>query len=181
MGDLNSQIQAIMVDLAYRDAGNNNYTQTKSMALSKATPFFDWVFPVIDENAGEVRYSGHGPVHGRHHPGHPGNRGYPPDDRARRQGRGPAGTRRWLPAAIDFSAVKLIIVTLHYADPPNGIDERKDLTFKNGDPAKTWAFDMKNKSARDYTWSARAFMTDGSRQDIAEQPGEGDTVVPMLV
>jgi len=85
------------------------------------------------------------------------------------------------PAAIDFSAVKLMIVTLHYTDAPNGVDERKDLTFKAGDTAKTWTFDMKSKSARDYTWSARCFMTDGSRQEIAVQPGEGETVVPMLV
>jgi hypothetical protein len=180
VGDLNTRIQAIMVDLAYRDAGNNNYTQTKSMALSKATPFFDWVFPVIDENAGEVTYSGTVQYMD-------GTTQDIPETVATRptiELGDKVADRLELtvePAAIDFSAVKLMIVTLHYADPPNGVDERKDLTFKNGDPAKTWAFDMKNKSARDYRWSARAFMTDGSRQDIAEQPGEGETVVPMLV
>jgi hypothetical protein len=180
VGDLNTKIQAILVDLAYRDAGNNNYTQTKSMALSKSTPFFDWVFPVIDENAGEVRYSGTVQYMD-------GTTQDIPETVATRptiELGDKVADRLELtvePAAIDFSAVKLMIVTLHYADPSNGVDERKDLTFKNGDPAKTWAFDMKNKSARDYTWSARAFMIDGSRQDIAEQPGEGETVVPMLV
>ncbi len=180
VGDLNTKIQAIMVDLVYRDATNNDYTQTKSMALSKATPFFDWVFPVIDENAGELRYSGTVQYMD-------GTTQDIPETVATRPtielGDKVADRLELevMPDALDFSTLKLIIVTLHYTDPPNGIDERKDLTFKNGDGTKTWAFDMKNKSARDYTWSARCFMTDGTRQDIPEQPGEGNTVVPMLM
>jgi hypothetical protein len=180
VGDLNTRIQAIMVDLVYRDPSNNNYIQTKSMALSKSTPFFDWAFPVIDENAGEVRYSGTVQYMD-------GTTQDIPETVATRptiELGDKVADRLELtvePAAIDFASVKLMIVTLHYADPPNSVDERKDLTFKSGDGAKSWAFDMKNKNARDYSWSARCFMTDGTRQDIPEQPGEGETVVPMLV
>jgi hypothetical protein len=176
VGDLNAKIQSIMVDLVYKDAANNNFTQTKSMALSKATPFFDWTFPVIDENAGEVRYAGtiqymDGTT-----------RDIPETVAARSTIQlGDVVADRLevmvVPDLIDFTAVKLVNVSLHYTDAANQVDERKDLIFKAGEQAKTWTVDLKNKAARDYKWSARFFMADGTRKELTDQPGQGETVI----
>jgi hypothetical protein len=176
VGDLNTKIQSIMVDLVYKDAGNNNYTQTKSMALSKATPFFDWTFPVIDENAGELTYSGtiqyaDGTT-----------QDIPPTKAMRSTIQlGDVVADRLevmiVPDLIDFTAVKLVNVSLRYVDDPNHVDERKDLIFKAGEQAKNWTVDLKNKAARDYKWSARFFMSDGSRKEVTDQPGQGETVI----
>jgi len=176
VGDLNAKIQSIMVDLVYKDAANNNFTQTKSMALSKATPFFDWTFPVIDENAGEVRYAGtiqymDGTT-----------RDIPETVAARSTIQlGDVVADRLevmvVPDLIDFTAVKLVNVSLHYTDAANQVDERKDLIFKAGEQAKTWTVDLKNKAARDYKWSARFFMADGTRKEVTDQPGQGETVI----
>lgn len=176
VGDLATRIQSIMVDVVYRDAGNNNYTQTKSMALSKATPFFDWTFPVIDENAGELKYSGtiqyaDGTIRDI------------PETKATRSTiqLGDVVADRLevtvVPDLIDFEAVRLANVSLRYVDAGNGIDERKDLIFKKGDSAKTWTVDLKDKAKRDFKWSARYFMANGTRKDVTDQPGDGETVI----
>lgn len=173
VGDLTNRIQTIMIDLVYRD-GANNYTQTRTMALSKATPFFDWTFPVIDENAGELKYSAtiqymDGTVREI------------PETRATRATIqiGDAVADRLqvtiIPDLLDFSLVKLANVRLRYVDGDAGQDNT--ITFRKGDPAKTWLINLKDKSKRDFAWSARYFMADGKRVDVPEQPGEGDTVV----
>lgn len=176
VGDLNARIQSIMVDLVYKDAANNNYTQTKSMALSKATPFFDWTFPVIDENAGEVKYSGTIQYMD-------GTTQDIPETVAKRSTiqLGDMVADRLeimvVPDLVDFTKVKLVNVSLHYIDSANQVEERKDMIFKAGEQAKNWVVDLKNKNAREYKWSARFFMADGTRREIAEQPGQGETVI----
>ena len=55
MGDFTGRIQTIFVDLEYNDA-TNKYTQNKSQALTGASPFFEWTFPVINDKAGKVTY-----------------------------------------------------------------------------------------------------------------------------
>lgn len=176
VGDLNAKIQSIMVDLIYKDAANNNYTQTKSMALSKATPFFDWTFPVIDENAGELKYSGTISFMD-------GTTQDIPETVATRSTIqvGDVVADRLevmiVPDLIDFAAVKLVNVSLRYVDDTNHVDERKDLIFKQGEQAKNWTVDLKNKAARDYKWSAKFFMADGSRKEVTDQPGQGETVI----
>lgn len=173
VGDLTARIQTIMIDLVYRDAANN-YTQTRTMALSKATPFFDWTFPVIDENAGELKYSAtiqymDGTVREI------------PETKATRATIqiGDVVADRLqvtvIPDLLDFSLVKLANVRLRYVDGDAGQDNT--LTFRKGDAAKTWLINLKDKTKRDFAWSARYFMTDGKRVDVPEQPGEGDTVV----
>ncbi|CAE6729131.1 hypothetical protein [Candidatus Nitrotoga fabula] len=176
VGDLNARIQSIMVDLVYKDTANNNYTQTKSMALSKATPFFDWTFPVIDENAGEVKYSGTIQYMD-------GTTQDIPETVAKRSTiqLGDMVADRLeimvVPDLVDFTKVKLVNVSLHYIDSANQVDERKDLIFKAGEQAKNWVVDLKNKNAREYKWSARFFMADGTRREITEQPGQGETII----
>jgi hypothetical protein len=176
VGDLNARIQTIMVDLVYRDAANDNYTQTTSVALSKSNPFFDWSFPVIDENAGETRYSGtiqyvDGTIQDI------------PEQVATRPTiqLGDVVADRLevvvVPDLIDFTLVRLVNVSLRYTDAANQIDVRKDLIFKAGEPMATWVVDLRDRLARDYRWSARFFMADGSRKELVDQPSEGDTVI----
>jgi len=55
VGDFTGRIQTIFVDLEYNDA-TNKYTQNKSQALTGASPFFEWTFPVINDKAGKVTY-----------------------------------------------------------------------------------------------------------------------------
>ena len=176
VGDLDTKIQSIMVDLVYKDASNNNYTQTKSMALSKEMPFFDWTFPVIDENAGELKYSG--TISYKN--GTTQNIPETIADRSTIQLGDVISDRLEVivvPDLIDFSTVKLVRVSLRYVDEPNNVDERKDIIIRPDGQEQYWTVDLKNKAARDFTWSATFFMADNSQKEITNQPGQGGTVV----
>ena len=37
---------------------------------------------------------------------------------------------RLIPDLIDWAAIKLATIDLHYSDPPNSIDERESFTFR---------------------------------------------------
>src|SRR5690606_34863673 len=175
VGDLDTRISSIMVDLAYRDA-DNAYTQTTTMALSKSNPFFDWTFPVIDENAGEVTYSGTIQYMD-------GTSRDIPEQKATRSTvqLGDVVADRLevmvVPDLVDFAAVRLVRVSLRYLDDANGIDEREDLIFKPNETAKDWIVDLRDKARRDFTWSASFFMADGTRKELTDQPGQGGTII----
>jgi hypothetical protein len=175
VGDLQNRIASIMVDLVYKDAANS-YTQTKAVALSKSQPFFDWAFPVIDELGGEVTYSGTIQYTD-------GTTRDIPLQRAERSTiqLGDIIADRLVvsvvPDLIDFTKVRLVNVSLRYVDEAHGIDERQDLLFKQGDAAKTWTVDLQDRAKRDYKWSTRFFMADGSRKDVVDQDGAGETVI----
>jgi len=176
LGDLDSKIQSIMVDLVYKDAANSNYTKTHSVALSREMPFFDWTFPVIDEHAGEVKYSGI--ITYRN-----GTTQDIPETVATRSTiqLGDMVADRLevtvLPVMLDFTEVKLVTVALRYIDAPNNIDERKSMTFKMGDSEQLWTVDLKDKAARDFTWSAVFYMVDGTQKKVADQLEQGGFVV----
>ena len=165
-----------MVDLTYKDAANSNYTQTCSVALSKESPFYDWTFPVIDENVGELKYSGiitfrNGTTEKI--------KETVADSSTIFVGETVIGRLEVtvLPELIDFTAVKLVTVALRYVDAPNDVDVRKSMNFKPGDREQLWTVDLKDKTARDFTWSAVFYMTDGSKKTINEQLEQGGTVV----
>jgi len=176
IGDLETRIQSIMVDLIYKDAANNNYTKTHSVALSKEMPFFDWTFPVIDEYAGELKYSG--TISYRN-----GTTQDIPETIATRSTiqLGDMVADRLevtvLPDLIDFVAVRLVTVALRYVDAPNNVDERKTMSFKPGDREQLWIVDLKNKAARDFTWSAVFYMADGSQKKTGDQLEQGGVLV----
>lgn len=175
VGDLDTRISAIMIDLTYRDEAND-YTQTLTQRLSKSQPFFDWAFPVIDETSGEVTYSATIQYTD-------GTSKDVPSQTATRSTiqLGDVIADRLsvdvLPDLIDFSEVRLVTVTLRYRDTENGIEESEDLVFRDGDSQKNWTVDLIDAAKRDYTWSARFFMTDRSRRELSDQVGDGDTVV----
>jgi hypothetical protein len=160
-GDFERRIDTIFVDLAYDDA-TNNYRQTSSIALSKDKRFIDWTFPVVDERVGKVTYraittfrdgsssdTGEQPV--------TGSTLLLGEDTA-------TLTVRLIPDLIDWTAVKLANVELHYTDGQT-IDERESFTFRKGAPEAKWELALRDRTKKTYDWTAKFFMQDGSKRD----------------
>lgn len=174
-GDFDTRIDTIFVDLKYLD-DDNAYTQTHSVALTKESTFEDWTFPVVSETAGKVTYSANirfkdGTVQQL-------------PETAAEQNTIMLGDAvlyqeiEVMPDLVDFDAVKLIKVTLHYADEANGIDESGDLVFKKGAAnSLRWSFPYKDKTKKSYDWSASYFMADGSVKKIAATTTSEKTLV----
>jgi hypothetical protein len=162
VGDLDNQIASITIEAAYVD-GANNYKQTKTLNLSKATAGMDWEFPVIDDTAGKVTYSGMITL----------------KDGTSRQIAETPTTRSVVqvglvvskfldisvvPDLLDWSKVKLANVSLAYDDDPNNVHEKADLRFKSGDAEKKWRVPLMNGGKTDYNVTATYFLPDGSRK-----------------
>lgn len=176
LGNFDTDVDTIFVDLKYSD-DKRQYTVTKSIALSKQQPFFDWSFPVINPTAGKVSYSGTiklkngtveaiAPVDGA------------PDTIL--VGKLVADTLEIsvAPDLIDWSAVKLVKVSLHYADAANHVDVHKDFLLKQGAPAASWKVDLKDKTKTAYDWTATYFM---NTQPASERQAHGTTSDTILV
>ena len=174
-GDFAVRIDTIFVDLRYRD-DENNYTQSHSAALTEGNTFFDWSFPVIDEQKGQVIYSGNirfkdGTVEAI------------PETEATKDTimLGDVTMTNEISVMadlIDFAATKLVKVTLHYHDDDSGIDESEDLVFKSGEPTtKAVAFPVKNKAKRLYEWKASYFQADGAVLTINPTTTTEETLV----
>jgi hypothetical protein len=164
IGDLQSDIGTIFIDLKYVDA-TNKYTQTSSVALSKANPFSDWSFPVIDENTGKVTYSGSIQFQD----------GKTEDIKETETTKNTimVGKARdeneflqvqVVPDLLDFTQVKLVQLALRYVDEGNGVDVRKDLVIKGTEPVSPWVVRLQDKTKKNYQWEATYFMTDGTKR-----------------
>ncbi|NER82023.1 MAG: hypothetical protein F6K42_21170 [Leptolyngbya sp. SIO1D8] len=71
-----------------------------------------------------------------------------------------------VPDLLDFSQVRLVKLSLRYADTANGVNERKDFIFRNGAAnMTTWTIELEDKNQLEYTWQAMYFMVDGSRKE----------------
>ncbi len=168
VGDLQNKIASIMVDLTYEDA-ENDYRQTKTVALSAATPFLDWSFPVVSETGGEVRYAAtiqYKDGTSREIASTPATRNTIElgDIIARRL------NVRVVPDLVDFTRVKLVNVSLHYLDAANAIDQRHDIMFKTSVPEQVWTVDLKDAQSTTYEWSALFFMADGNKVRVPKEP-----------
>ncbi len=164
IGDLQSDIGTIFIDLKYVD-DTNKYNQTSSVALSKANPFFDWSFPVIDENTGSVTYSGSIQYQD----------GKVEDIKETETTKGTimVGKARdeneflqvqVVPDLLDFTQIKLVQLALHYVDEGNGVDVRKDLVIKSTATVPPWVVRLQDKTKKNYEWEATYFMTDGTKR-----------------
>jgi len=171
MGDLQSDIGSIFVDVKYVDS-TNNYTQSNSVALSKSTPFIDWTFPVIDDSTGTITYSGSiqfqdGQVQNI------------PETTATKDtimvGR-PKDDTEFLsvtvqPDLLDFSKLKLVKVALHYSDPDHDMDSTKDFIItKSTTNAPTWTLRLQDKKKRSYEFKASFFLLDGTSRTVGPIP-----------
>ena len=178
IGDLQSDIGTIFVDLKYVDAANN-YTKTKSVALSKANPFFDWSFPVIDENTGKISYSGSIQFQD----------GKLQDMKETETTRSTimVGKARdedeflqvqVIPDLLDFTQIKLAKLGLHYVDEGNGVDVRNDLIVKKDGPVPPWVVRLQDKTKKSYQWEATFFMADGTTRHAGPATTSEKTLVP---
>ena len=72
-----------------------------------------------------------------------------------------------VPALLDMTKWKLVIVKLTYTDPGSGSQQEKILQFTPGtdttDPA-TWTIALHDEKATTYTYEVQAFGVDGSRK-----------------
>jgi hypothetical protein len=163
-GDFERRIDTIFVDLTYDDE-RNGYRQTSSMALSKDKRFADWSFPVIDERAGKVTY--HAITTFKDGTSSDGGE-QPLSGTTLLLGEDTATlTVKLIPDLIDWDAVKLATIELHYTDAENTIDERESFTFRKGSPEAKWELAIRDRSKNTYEWTAKFFMADGSRKEIA--------------
>jgi hypothetical protein len=178
MGDLQSEISTIFVDLKYWDA-ENQYTQSKSIALSRTTPFSDWTFPVISETKGKVTYSGNIQF----------------ADGRMEEIKETETTKSTIlvgkakdpneflevqidPDLIDFAIVKLVKVSLHYVD----LNLRKDYILKKDTTSvPPWSIRLQDKTKRTYNWNATFFMTDGTSRPLGTPEQPKTTSEPTLL
>jgi hypothetical protein len=167
IGDLQSDVGTIFVDLKYSDDANH-YVQNASVALSKSQPFFDWTFPVIDDSIGKVTYSGSiqfqdGQVQNI------------PETAAGKNtimvGRAKDDTEflsvTLQPDLLDFTKLKLVKVDLHYADPAHGVETTKDFILtKNTSTPPVWTVRLQDKGKKSYDYRASFFLLDGTSKSV---------------
>lgn len=175
-GDLDNDIQTIFVDIKYIDE-KNTYVKNISIALDKARPFFDWSFPAIDEMAGKIVYKGSIQF----------KNGQVEDipEQTTKENTILVGSKvedvleiEVIPTLIDFTKVSLITVSLKYVDEENDVRENRSMTFNaSANTPQTWKLSLKDKNKTKYQWSARFFMADTSKREIAPQETEELTLV----
>lgn len=165
VGDFQSKIQSVFLDLEYVDE-KNDYMQSKSQALNQSVLFFDWTFPVISESGGIVTYSGAVSYF---------------DGTSEEIPRTVAPTSTILVPKpvedflevmivtdlVDWGTVRLCRVSLSYQDPDNGVSESKDFIFSPSNTAsQTWKIELKDNERNTYAYTATYFMTDGTRKTV---------------
>ncbi len=166
-GDFDTVIETLFLDFEYEDAANG-YRQTQSFAFSSdGKRFEDWSFPVINEKQGTLKYTG--------------NIVY-------RDGRAPLviGEKtvtgntvlegedvlklnvELVTDLLDWSALKLVMVTLKYEDKPNDLmDTRSFRLAETVGAPDPWIVNIKNKAKTDYSVTAKFFLKDGSKKEAA--------------
>lgn len=165
VGDFTNRIQTVFVDLDWLEDANG-FEQTKSQALSAASPFFDWTFPVIDDGNGKLTYKA---------------------TTAYKDGTSeqlpltisststillPPPVAAFLevqvvPDLVDWTACRLARVSLSYSDPDHMVQESKDLILSaTAHPASTWRVELKDKSKDDYTYTVTYYLTNGQQKTI---------------
>lgn len=163
-GDFEKVIDTLFLDFVYVDDANN-YRQEKSFAFSASGKRFDdWSFPVISDKVGKLTYTG--------------NIVY-------KDGRTPTPIPEkevtsntvlegedvlklhveLIPDLLDWSAMKLVTVTLSYDDDANGIHETDTFTLRKDATVPPWDVDIKDKGKKSYKVAPKFFMMDGSKKE----------------
>jgi len=164
-GDFVNRIQSVFVNLKYTDT-KNDYTLTRSQALTAATSFFDWVIPVISETLGQVSYSADVIYKD-------GTSEHIPETNA--QGDTillPTPVQAFLEVAlvtdlIDWTQVKLVRASLNYHDPDGGVTTAKDFIFSQQKSAGvSWKIELKNREHTTYSYTITYFMTSGLQKTV---------------
>jgi hypothetical protein len=165
VGDFTNRIQTIFVDLEYNDQANG-YSQNRSQALTSASPFFEWTFPVVDDGAGMVTYKAMVAYKD-------GTTEPIPSTVA-------TSNTILLPPAVEaflevqvvtdliaWDQVRLVRLALSYADPDNRVAQSKDLIFSPTNKAgTTWKVELKNRQKDDFTYQITYYLTTGLQKTV---------------
>jgi hypothetical protein len=165
VGDFTNRIQTIFVDLEYTD-GTNNYTLTRSQALTGASPFFEWTFPVVNDKAGKVTYKA--------------TIAYKDGSNEILQPVVAASNTILLPPAVeafldvqvvadlvDWTQVRLVRVALSYTDVDTNVSQSKDLIFSATNKANTtWRVELKNKLHDQFTYAVTYYLVSGMQKTV---------------
>lgn len=172
-GDFERMIDTLFVDLVY-DEPASRLRQTKSLAFSRqGNRFSDWTFPVIDERAGTLSYTGN--ILYQNGEAQPIA---DPDVKGNTLLLGPEVLEvQLVPDLIDWTRVKLVTVTLSYEDTANQIAHNDTFTFRKDAAPVTWTVGIKDKSRRGYKVSAKYFLDGGARKEV----GPTDSTDEVLV
>lgn len=165
VGDFTGRIQTIFVDLLYRD-DVNGYEQNKSQALTGASPFFEWSFPVIAERAGKVTYQATTAFKDGT------TEEVPPTEATTGTILLPPVVEAFLEVQvvtdlIDWSTTRLARLELAYADPDNGINHTKTWIFSPTNAAgQAWKVELKDRQKLDYTYTVTYYLTTGLQKKV---------------
>ena len=165
VGDFAARVQTVFVDLEYKDTANA-YTQNKSQALTAQSPFFEWVFPVINATAGQVTYKAMVSYKD-------GTTDSVPVTVA-------AGSTILLPPVveaylevqvvpdlIDWALVRLARVSFAYADPDSKVAASKDFIFSPANKAgASWKVELKNKQQDAYRYTVTYYLANGLQKTV---------------
>lgn len=163
-GDFDGRIDTLFLDFVYDDPANS-LRQVKSFAFSKSGKRFeDWSFPVIDERAGKLTYTGN--ILYRD-----GTSAPIPEKAVTSntvlEGEDPLKLEvEIIPDLIDWSKVKLTTIELSYEDEANALKLSKSFTLRKDAKSETWSIDIKDRSRKSYGVKARFFLVDGSRKEM---------------
>jgi hypothetical protein len=168
VGDFTNRIQTVFVDLAYNDA-TNSYTQSKSQALSGASPFFDWTFPVVNNTGGQLTYKA--TVAYKDGTSDPIPSTVATTDTILL----PPVTEAILEVQVvtelvDWTQVRLARVSLSYADPVNRVAESDDFIFSPSNKANVaWKVPIKNKQLDEFTYQITYYLATGLQKTVGPE------------
>jgi hypothetical protein len=177
VGDLDTDIDSIFLELEYNDDGNH-YSQQRTVALSKATPFVSWSFPVIDPTGGKITYSGKLTRKNRTEEDIPSAT---TDHRlitVPADGAEDVIKFELVPDLIDWTRVRLAKVTIHYA--ADGIDRTFNVLVRQGDRPAPINLPIRDKTHRTFDWEATFYMaTTPPSQRAQKVAGATDPVLVL--
>lgn len=176
VGDFATRIQSVFVNLTYTDA-RNDYTQTRSQALSSATTYFDWVIPVISRTGGKVTYSADVAYRD-------GTSEHIPDKQATSDTiLLPPPVEAFLeitlePALLDWTLVKLVRASLSYQDSGGSVSVAKDFIFSAQKTAsQSWKIELRNQDHKTYAYKITYYMVDGLQKTVGPKNSTDLTLI----
>ncbi len=177
VGDLDTDIDSIFLELEYEDAPND-YSQQRTVALSKATPFISWSFPVIDPTGGKITYSGTLTRKNRTEEDIPSTT---TDHRlitVPAEGAEDVIKFEIVPDLIDWTRVRLAKVSIHYA--ADGIDRTFNVLVRQGDRPAPINLPIRDKTHKTFDWQVTFYMaTTPPSQRLQAVAGTTDPVLVL--
>lgn len=176
VGDFNDRIQNVFLDLRYDDE-ENDYHQTKSLAINANNAFAQWAFPVISQTGGVVKYSGTVAYKD-------GTSEDIPETIAETNTiLVPKPIEEFLEVMlvtdlVDWTQVRLARVSLAYQDPDNNVSESKDFIFSQANSASaTWKVEIKDRQQMEYTYKITYFLQGQPNKEVGPETTTDQTLI----